>query len=59
VTYDCGNGTGPQPLDPANPGSCISNETSDLSQDFPPLLIAITANGRQYVRTYDWTDYDQ
>jgi hypothetical protein len=56
ITYDCGNG--PQNLDPNNPGSCVANETSDLSQDFPPLLITITANGHQYVRTYVWSNYD-
>jgi hypothetical protein len=56
ITYDCGNGE--QDLDPNNPGSCTASETSDISQDFPPLTIRITANGNTYVRTYDWTDYD-
>jgi hypothetical protein len=56
ITYDCGNGA--QSLDPNNPGSCTASETSDFSQDFPPLTITITANGHQYKRQYDWTDYD-
>jgi hypothetical protein len=56
ITYSCGGSA--QALDPANPGSCTAAETSPLSQDFPPLKISITANGHQYVRTYDWNDYD-
>jgi hypothetical protein len=56
ITYDCGNGA--QTLDPSNPGSCTATETSPVSQDFPPLTISIGVNGHQYVRTYDWNDYD-
>jgi large repetitive protein len=56
ITYDCGNG--PQALDPTNPGTCSAPETSDISQDFPPLTITISANGTDYVRTYDWQNYD-
>jgi large repetitive protein len=56
ITYDCGNGA--QTLDPSNPGSCTATETSPLSEDFPPLTITISVNGHDYVRTYDWTDYD-
>jgi hypothetical protein len=56
ITYDCGNG--PQTLDPNNPGSCATTETSPVSGDFPPLRIAIHANGATYVRTCDWSDYD-
>jgi hypothetical protein len=59
ITYDCGDGNGPQTLDPNNPGSCTANETTDLSQDFPPLVISIGVNGHHYVRTYNWTDYAQ
>jgi len=58
ITYDCGDGNGPQTLDPNNPGSCTANETTALSQDFPPLVISIGVNGHHYVRTYDWNDYD-
>jgi hypothetical protein len=56
ISYNCGNGF--QTLDPANPGTCTASETSDISQDFPPLTISIGANGHHYVRTYDWNDYD-
>jgi large repetitive protein len=56
ITYDCGNGA--QPLDPANPGTCVADETG-LTQDFPPLVISIGVNGHHYVRTYDWSDYVQ
>ena len=56
ITYDCGSGV--QTLDPSNPGSCTASETGPLSQDFPPLTISIGVNGRHYVRTYDWSDYD-
>jgi hypothetical protein len=56
ITYDCGNGQ--QTLDPNNPGSCTTTETSGVSQDFPPLKINIGVNGHHYVRTYDWNDYD-
>ncbi len=58
ITYDCGDGSGPQTLDPNNPGSCTANETTALSQDFPPLIISIGVNGHHYVRTYDWNNYD-
>jgi hypothetical protein len=56
ITYDCGHGA--QTLDPANPGSCTANETTALSQTFPPLKISIGVNGHHYVRTYVWSDYD-
>jgi hypothetical protein len=58
ITYDCGDGNGPQTLDPNNPGTCSPNETTALSQDFPPLIISIGVNGHHYVRTYHWNDYD-
>jgi hypothetical protein len=56
ITYSCGNDV--QTLDPTNPGSCTANETSSISQNFPPLTISIGVNGHHYVRTYDWNDYD-
>jgi large repetitive protein len=56
ITYNCGNGE--QTLSPGSPGTCTSSETSDLSQDFPPLTVTIGVNGHHYVRTYDWNDYD-
>jgi hypothetical protein len=56
ITYDCGSG--PQTLDPNNPGSCDTTETNPVSQDFPPLTISIGVNGHHYVRTYDWNSYD-
>jgi hypothetical protein len=56
ISYNCGDGW--QTLDPDNPGSCTTTETSDISQDFPPLRIAIGVNGQHFVRTYDWSDYD-
>jgi hypothetical protein len=58
ITYNCGDGNGEQSLDPNNPGSCTSTETSVTSNDFPSLTITIAANGTKYVRTYHWNNYD-
>lgn len=56
VTYSCGDV--PQPLVNGEGGSCDVTATGTALQDFPDLVVTITANGVEYSRTYEWNDYD-
>jgi hypothetical protein len=57
ITVSCG--TGNQTIQPGDGGTCDNTDTGILVHDFPDLHITINANGGQYVRAYDWNDYNQ
>ena len=56
ITYSCGSGD--HTISPGDGGSCSTTQSNSLVHDFPALTITINVNGNQYVRTYDWTDFD-
>ncbi|MCU1551494.1 MAG: tandem-95 repeat protein [Glaciihabitans sp.] len=56
ITYSCGSGS--QDIAPGDGGTCDNTDTGVLVHDFPDLRITINVNGSQYVRTYDWNNYD-
>jgi len=53
ITYSCGSGG--TSISVGAGGSCDVTGVALLT---PNLVIRVNANGHQYVRTYDWNDYD-
>jgi hypothetical protein len=61
VTYSCGDNEGT--LEGGEGGSCEVTENGTLLDgvlglSFPDLTVTITVNNKDYVRVYDWNDYD-
>jgi large repetitive protein len=58
VSYSCDGGVTEVVINNGEGGVCDVTEELGSARTFAPLTITINANGTQYVRTYDWQDYD-
>ncbi|MCU1407643.1 MAG: tandem-95 repeat protein, partial [Glaciihabitans sp.] len=59
VSYSCGAGS--TQLNDGEGGSCAvveDDNTEDGSSGFAPLVITIRVGGVDYIREYNWNDYD-